>query len=91
VQHRRGALQQCYARRLAVAPALSGTVVIHWVITASGEVAEACITEDTVGDRELTACVNQLVAAGGFPAPTGGAVDVSFPFVFTARPAVAAR
>lgn len=75
-------LEQCYARRLADAPALAGTVVIHWVITESGAVADACITQDTVGDFALTDCVNALVREAGFPAPRGGAVDVSFPFVF---------
>jgi beta-lactamase regulating signal transducer with metallopeptidase domain len=83
-----GDLEQCYERRLAVRPALSGTVVIHWVIAETGKVTDACITQDTVGDDEVTACVNKLVQEGHFPAPRGGSVDVSFPFVFTARPAV---
>ena len=88
VQRRLGSLEQCYERRLAVNPALSGTVVIHWTIAETGEVPDACITTDTVGDREVTDCVNQLVQHGRFPAPHGGSVDVSFPFVFTARAAV---
>ncbi len=87
VQRRTGALARCYERRLAIDPALSGTVTIHWNITETGEVAEACITEDTLGDAAVTACVNQLVQDGPFPPPRGGPVDVSFPFVFTARPA----
>jgi beta-lactamase regulating signal transducer with metallopeptidase domain len=91
VNHRLGSLEACYERRLAVKPALAGTVVIHWVIDATGEVPEACITEDTVRDNEITDCVNKLVQTGRFPAPKGGSVDVSLPFVFTARAAVAAR
>jgi hypothetical protein len=60
--------------------------VIHWVIEESGHVADACITKDTVGDRELADCVNALVLeTGAFPAPRGGSVDVSVPFVFAAE------
>lgn len=92
VKRRLGDLEHCYERRLAVKPALSGTVEIHWYIDETGKVPEACITKDTVGDPEVTACVNKLILDGGrFPAPTGGSVDVSLPFVFTARAAVAAR
>ena len=82
VNRRVGDLAACYERRLVDVPTLAGTVVIHWVIDEAGAVPEACITDDTVGDPAVTACVNQLVARGGFPVPQGGAVDVSFPFVF---------
>lgn len=89
VKRRLGALAECYERRLAASPALSGTVDIHWTIDETGKVPEACVTTDTVGDRELIACVNRLVQDGRFPAPRGGPVDVSFPFVFTPRTAIA--
>ena len=84
VNQRLGALEQCYARRLQLRPNLAGKVVIHWCITETGEVPEACVTEDTVGDHEITECVNQLVKDGRFPAPRGGPISVSFPFVFGA-------
>ncbi|MCE9575743.1 MAG: AgmX/PglI C-terminal domain-containing protein [Deltaproteobacteria bacterium] len=85
VTRRSGDLQRCYERRLAVDPALSGTIAIHWNLAATGAVNEACITTDTIGDEELVACVNQLILGASFPAPRGGAVDVTIPFVFTAR------
>lgn len=86
VKRRIGDLEQCYARRLAADPMLAGTIVIHWVITETGAAPESCITKDTIGDRDLTACVNELVLHGGpFPAPIGGAIDVEIPFTFTAR------
>ena len=90
VTRRLGDLDQCYQRRLASNPALSGTVTVHWVIEPSGHVPDACITNDTVHDRELVACVNRLVLAGGdFPGAVDGPVDVELPFVFTARATVA--
>ena len=85
VKRRIGNLEQCYERRLAVQPAMAGTVVIHWAMSSTGEVMDTCVTKDTVGDRELLDCVSQLVAEGPFPAPRDGAVDVSFPFVFSPR------
>lgn len=92
VQRRLAGLEGCYERRLAAKPALAGTVEIHWNLAETGEVMEACITRDTVGDQEIVDCVNKLVLDGGrFPAPRGGAVDVSVPFVFTTRAAVAGR
>jgi beta-lactamase regulating signal transducer with metallopeptidase domain len=90
VKHRIGALADCYERQLAATPTLAGTVEIHWVIAPSGTVMDACVTKDTVGNREITACVNKLVLEGGpFPAPSGGSVDVVFPFVFAPNPTVA--
>jgi hypothetical protein len=59
-------------------------VVVHWNIKPTGEVSEQCVTEDTLGDAEILACVNRLGAKARFPAPRGGPVDVSFPFVFGA-------
>ena len=82
VKRHMGDLKQCYERRLLVHPELSGKVVIHWYLTTDGKVAEQCITEDTLGDEEVVACVNKLVEESRFPAPIGGSVDVSFPFVF---------
>ena len=84
VQRRAGTLEQCYQRRLTERPSLAGTVEIHWVIEESGRVLDACVTKDTVQDRELVECVNALVMEP-FPGTTRGTVDVSVPFVFAAR------
>lgn len=97
VKRRLGPLRECYQRRLAdtssasasASASLAGTVVIHWTIAENGEVPESCITSDTVGDPELADCVSALVHGGRFPAPRGGAVPVSFPFVFADRTKVA--
>jgi hypothetical protein len=37
-----------------------------------------------LGDSEVANCIKGLVARWRFPAPSGGAVEVSYPFVFTA-------
>ena len=76
------ALQQCYERALKRNPNLSGKVVIHWTITQAGTVSGVDVEQDTLGDAEVASCIKSLVARWRFPAPSGGSVEVSFPFVF---------
>lgn len=82
VRSRIGAVKACYERALKRNPNLSGKVVVHWTITAAGTVSSVDIEQDTLGDNEVSSCIKSLVARWRFPAPSGGAVEVSFPFLF---------
>ena len=82
VRSRLGAIKACYERALKRNPNLSGKVVIHWTITQAGTVSGVDVEQDTLGDAEVASCIKALVARWRFPAPAGGSVDVSFPFVF---------
>src|SRR6516162_1423047 len=84
VRSRLGAIKACYERALKRNPTLSGKVVIHWTITQAGTVSGVDVEQDTLGDAEVASCIKALVARWRFPAPAGGSVDVSFPFVFQA-------
>jgi outer membrane biosynthesis protein TonB len=84
VRTRLGAIKACYERALKRNPTLSGKVVIHWTITQAGTVSGVDVESDTLGDAEVASCIKALVARWRFPAPSGGSVDVSFPFVFQA-------
>ncbi len=84
VKSRLGAVKACYERALKRNPNLSGKVVVHWTITAAGTVSGIDIEQDSLGDAEVSSCIKQLVARWRFPSPSGGAVEVSFPFVFQA-------
>lgn len=84
VRSRLGAIKACYERALKRNPNLSGKVVIHWTITQAGTVSGVDVEQDTLGDAEVASCIKALVARWRFPAPSGGSVDVSFPFVFQA-------
>lgn len=84
VRARMGAIKACYERALKRNPSLSGKIKVHWTITPAGTVSGVDIEEDTLGDSEVSGCIKGLVARWRFPAPSGGAVEVSFPFVFTA-------
>ena len=84
VRSRLGAIKACYERALKRNPTLSGKVVVHWTITAAGTVSGIDVENDTLGDSEVASCIKGLVARWRFPAPAGGSVEVSFPFVFQA-------
>lgn len=86
VQRHLPELQACYQRRLQEQPDLAGEVVIHWVLQPDGQITEQCIRTDTVADDPLRECVNALVAASDFPAPSAEPLDVTLPLVFRAGP-----
>lgn len=82
VRARLGAVKACYERALKRNPNLSGKVKIRWTITAAGTVAAVEIDEDSMGDAEVSSCIKGLVLRWRFPAPSGGSVEVTFPFLF---------
>ena len=84
VRARMSAIKACYERALKRNPNLSGKLVVRWTITAAGTVSGVDIDQDSLGDSEVTNCIKGLVARWRFPAPSGGSVEVSFPFVFQA-------
>ena len=84
VRARIGAVKACYERALKRNPSLSGKIKVRWTITAAGTVSGVDIADDSMGDSEVSSCIKQLVARWRFPAPSGGSVEVEFPFVFTA-------
>jgi len=84
VRTRIGAIKACYERALKRNPNLSGKVKVRWTITAAGTVSAVEIEEDSMGDSEVSSCIKGLVTRWRFPAPSGGSVDVVYPFVFQA-------
>ena len=84
VRARIGAIKACYERALKRNPNLSGKVKVRWTITAAGTVSAVEIEEDSMGDNEVSSCIKGLVSRWRFPAPSGGSVDVVYPFVFQA-------
>jgi TonB family protein len=82
VRTRIGTIKACYERALKRNPSLSGRVLIRWTITAAGTVSDVEIEEDSLGDAEVASCIKRLVGRWRFPAPSGGSVDVVYPFIF---------
>lgn len=82
VRARMGAIKGCYERALKRNPNISGKIVIRWTITGAGTVSGVDIDQDTLGDSEVASCIKNFVARWRFPAPSGGSVEVSYPFLF---------
>lgn len=84
VKERVGALRACYERALKRTPTLHGKLVLHISITAAGTVSAADVDSESLQDVEMGECIRTSVLRWRFPAPEGGRLEVSFPFVFQA-------
>jgi hypothetical protein len=82
VRTRIGAIKACYERALKRKPDLAGKVKMRWTISAAGTVSAVEVEEDRLGDAEVASCIKGLVSRWRFLAPSGGSVDVVYPFVF---------
>jgi outer membrane biosynthesis protein TonB len=71
-------IQYCYEKELLGRPTLTGTVTVKFTIGLDGLVSAAM----GAGMAPVDRCVADVVRALEFPKPTGGAVNVSYPFVF---------
>jgi TonB family protein len=84
IRARLRAIQSCYERELRRNPSLAGKVVVEFTIETTGTVTGAKSTANTTGDDAVAACVVGAVSRFRFndPAPEGGSVRFSYPFVF---------
>lgn len=84
VKRNMGAVKACYERALKRNPTLSGKLVVFWTVTEAGTVTGFDVEQDTLNDPEVVSCIKALVLRWRFPRPSGGSVDVSYPFLFQA-------
>ena len=83
VSSRNAQLRQCYESRLAVNPNLAGRVAVKFIISGTGAVQMAAVSESTVNDPEVENCTAQVFRRMLFPAPDGGGiVIVTYPIQF---------
>ncbi|MCA9649510.1 MAG: AgmX/PglI C-terminal domain-containing protein [Myxococcales bacterium] len=76
-------VKSCYETSLATKPSLEGRVVLSITIASSGKVASATISDDTLSEPAVGACLTKLAEGWVFPRPRGGGtVVVRYPFVF---------
>ena len=80
VKRRIAQVQYCYEKALLQNPTLAGTVTTQFVIVATGAVSTATATG--LGDKEVEACVAQVLRGIEFPKVEGGGViQVNYPFM----------
>ncbi len=84
IRKRIRAIQRCYENELRRNPTLSGKVVVEFTIQTTGSVTDAKATTNSTGDAAVASCVVQTIRRFRFndPAPEGGSVTFSYPFVF---------
>lgn len=81
VRHAIPEARRCYERALAARPTLEGRVEVRFVVAEDGTVIESVPRSGELGEA-ANACVAAAIGAVRFPASTGGAVTVHYPFVF---------
>lgn len=75
-------IRECYNEGLTRDPELAGKLVVGFEIAADGAVKRSEISESSLADAQVEACVAAAVRSWTFPAPQGGAVEVAYPFAF---------
>jgi hypothetical protein len=84
IRSRLGAIKACYEAGLKRNPNIGGKVQLRFEISSVGKVTSAEIENDTMHDEEVASCITSRVKTWRFPAPAGGSVQFSYPFIFQA-------
>lgn len=82
IRGRLGAIKACYEAGLKRNPNIGGKLQLRFEISTVGKVTSADIETDTMHDPDVAACIKNRVRTWRFPAPSGGPVQFSYPFIF---------
>ncbi|WAS92423.1 AgmX/PglI C-terminal domain-containing protein [Nannocystis punicea] len=76
-------IRACYNEGLTRKPTMAGKLTVDFEIAGGGEVSSSEIQQgSTLADAKVESCVATTVQTWKFPAPSGGSVQVSYPFEF---------
>lgn len=75
-------VKACWELSLRTNPTLSGRIVMHWTVDLDGVPRQVGVESSTMQPSAVPGCLRTLIEGWRFPKPTGGSVEVSFPFVF---------
>lgn len=78
-------IKYCYEKELKNNPKLAGKVIVNFTIGETGEVTAYKVESSTINNGEVEQCILRMVRRWKFPPPSGGTVNVSYPFIFTAQ------
>ena len=59
-------------------------LVLRFEVSSIGKVTSTEIDQDSMHDDEVANCIKGRVLTWRFPAPAGGSVQFSYPFIFQA-------
>jgi TonB family protein len=75
-------VQRCYEASLLLEGGSGGRLSVEWTISASGAVTNAKVLNSSLKQASVPGCVVTAIKRWTFPKPRGGAVVISYPFVF---------
>lgn len=78
-------VEQCYRRALTSNPGLARELRVEFVIGTDGTVNSEKIVDSTLNNAQVEDCILGVFSKMKFPAPKGGEVMVTFPFVFSSN------
>src|SRR5262249_17844031 len=84
IRGRLGAVKACYESGLKRNPSIGGKLVLRFEVSSVGKVTKTEIDQDSMPDDEVPSCIKQPLMTWPFPAPAGGSVQFSYPFIFQA-------
>ncbi len=85
IKRHQAEIKFCYEQELQKIPTLAGKVAVAWTIDPAGAVSEANVSESSLANTNVEACIVQRIRRWKFPEPTGGGVvNVTFPWIFKA-------
>ncbi|MBN2361117.1 MAG: AgmX/PglI C-terminal domain-containing protein [Deltaproteobacteria bacterium] len=79
-----GQIQFCYEKELLKNQSLSGKVVFEWTISRTGRVSIVKTITSSMNSPSAVQCMIGAIKGWVFPAPRGGEVIVTYPFIFNA-------
>lgn len=83
INERIGAIQFCFELGLGRTPkSPEGIVRVEWMVRSDGGVRDVSIVENTVRDREVGRCIEDVISALEFPRHGGKDIKISFPFIY---------
>jgi TonB family protein len=86
INRQKGSIIYCYKKAVQSQQDLEGKVIVRFTISPTGKVMRPGIKKSTLGSSSVESCIVSRLRRWRFPAPkNGGAVAVSYPFLFKTR------
>jgi TonB family protein len=84
IRRHQNEIKYCYESELNKNPALAGKVAVAFTIDPAGSVADASVSETTLGSSAAEQCMISRIRRWKFPEPKGGGVvNVTYPWLFS--------
>jgi len=79
---RSGAYRACYEMELARNPDMEGRIELRFTIEPDGSVSGSSVTDNTLGNKKVEACLVKQISGLKFAKPDGGVCVIRWPFKF---------